>query len=263
MTDTPQSHFGQTHAGRVAVVTGGGSGIGRAIAEGLAAAGALVAVLDANGNAAEETAGRIAATGSKAMAVTCDVSLWEDVEGAAREVAAGLGPADILINNAGISPKHEGRPAPTLEMDPAEWARVLAVNLTGAFHGVRAFGPAMAARGWGSIVNQSSVSAKRHIDFLAVHYPASKAGLIGMTKQLAGELGPSNINVNALAPGRIETPLMRGVNPEVNEAVRLDTPMRRLGTPEDVAAAALYLTSEAGHFVTGQVLDVAGGWMMS
>lgn len=253
----------QTHSGRVAVVTGAGSGIGRAIAEALAASGATVAVLDANGNAAEETAGRLAGAGYRAMAVTCDVSIWDDIESAAREVEAALGPADVLINNAGISPKHDGKPASTLEMDPAEWAHVLAVNLTGAFHGVRAFAPAMTRLGWGSIVNQSSVSAKRHLDFVGVHYPASKAGLIGMTKQLAGELGPSNINVNALAPGRIETPLMRGVDPAVNEAARLDTPMRRLGTPEDVAAAALYLTSEAGHFVTGQAVDIAGGWMMS
>lgn len=253
----------QTHTGRVAVVTGAGSGIGRAIAEALAAAGATVAVLDANGNTAEESAGRIAGAGHKAMALTCDVAVWDDVEAAAREVETVLGPADILINNAGISPKHDGKPAATLEMDPAEWAHVLAVNLTGAFHGVRAFGPAMAKRGWGSIVNQSSVAAKRHIEFVGVHYPASKAGLIGLTKQLAGELGPSNINVNALAPGRIATPLMAGVDPAVNEAARMETPMRRLGSPEDVASAALYLTSEAGHFVTGQVLDVAGGWMMS
>ena len=149
------------------------------------------------------------------MALTCDVSRWDDVAVAAREVEAALGPADILVNNAGISPKHDGKPASSLEMDPAEWAQVLAVNLTGAFHGVRAFGPAMAKRGWGSIVNQSSVSAKRHIAFVGVHYPASKAGLIGMTKQLAGELGPSNVNVNALAPGRIATPLMAGVDPAV------------------------------------------------
>jgi len=258
MTETPQ-----THSGRIAVVTGAGSGIGRGIAEALAAAGATVAVLDANGNTAEETAGRIAGAGHKAMALTCDVSRWEDVAAAAKEVEAALGPADILVNNAGISPKHAGRPAPTLEMDPAEWAQVLAVNLTGAFHGVRAFGPGMAKKGWGSIVNQSSVAAKRHVAFVGLHYSATKAGLIGMTKQLAGELGPANININALAPGRIETPLMRGVNPEVNEAIRLDTPMRRIGTPEDVAGAALYLTSEAGHFVTGQVLDIAGGWMMN
>jgi len=253
----------RTHAGRVAVVTGGGSGIGRAIAEALAKAGAAVAVLDANGNAAEDTAGAIAAAGHRAMAVACDVARFEAVEAAGHEVAAALGPVDILVNNAGISPKHAGKPASVLEMDPAEWNRVVEVNLTGAFHGVRVFGPEMARRGWGSIVNQSSVAGKTHVGFVAAHYPATKAGLIGLTRHLAGELGPSGINVNALAPGRIDTPLMRGVATEVNDAIVADTPMRRLGTPADVAAAALFLTSADGHFVTGQVLDVAGGWKLA
>ena len=253
----------RTHEGRVAVVTGGGSGIGRAIAEALAAAGAAVAVLDANGNAAEDAAGAIAAAGHRAMAVACDVARFDAVESAGREIAASLGPVDILVSNAGISPKHDGRPASVLEMDPAEWQRVVDVNLTGAFHGARVFGPDMARRGWGSIVNQSSVAAKTHVDFVGVHYPATKAGLIGLTKHLAGELGPMGINVNALAPGRIDTPLMRGVATAVNDAIVADTPMRRLGTPADVAAAALFLTSDAGHFITGQVVDVAGGWKLT
>ena len=259
----PPPAIPQTHAGRTAIVTGAGSGIGRGLAEALAAAGATVAVTDIDGNRAEETAGRIAAEGHRCLALTCDVALWEDVAAAAREIEATLGPADILINNAGISPKHDGQPASVLSMNPEEWRHVLDVNLTGAFHCVRAFAPAMAERGWGSIVNQSSVAAKRYAAFVGVHYPATKAGLIGMTKHLAGELGPAGINVNALAPGRIDTPLMRGVDPAVNEAIREDTPLRRFGTPGDVAAAALYLTSDAGHFVTAQVLDVAGGWMMS
>jgi len=253
----------RSHAGRVAVVTGGGSGIGRAIARALAGAGAVVAVLDANGNSAEDTAGTIAAAGGRAMALACDVADFAAVEAAGREVAVALGPVDILVNNAGISPKHEGKPASVLAMDPAEWRRVLDVNLTGPFHGVRVFGPEMARRGWGSILNQSSVAAKTYCDFVGVHYPASKAGLIGFTKHLAGELGPSGINVNALAPGRIDTPLMRMVAPEVNAAIVEATPMRRLGTADDVASATLYLTSEAGHFVTGQVVDVAGGWMLT
>lgn len=252
-----------THAGRVAVVTGGGSGIGRAIAEALAGAGAAVAVLDANGNAAEDVAGAIAAAGHKAMAVTCDVGRFAEVESAGREVAATLGPVDILVNNAGISPKHDGRPASVLEMDPAEWQRVVDVNLTGAFHGVRVFAAGMARRGWGSIVNQSSVAGKTHVEFVGAHYPATKAGLIGLTRHLAGELGPSNVNVNALAPGRIDTPLMRGVASAVNDAIVAETPMRRLGTPADVAAAVLFLTSEAGHFVTGQTVDVSGGWKLA
>lgn len=252
-----------THTGRVAVVTGGGSGIGRAIAEALAAAGAAVAVLDANGNAAEDAAGSIAAAGHRAMAVACDVARFDAVASAGLEVAANLGPVDILVSNAGISPKHDGRPASVLEMDPAEWQRVVDVNLTGAFNGTRVFGPDMARRGWGTIVNQSSVAAKTHVDFVGVHYPATKAGLIGLTKHLAGELGPMGINVNALAPGRIDTPLMRGVASAVNDAIVADTPMRRLGTPADVAATVLFLTSEAGHFVTGQVIDVAGGWKLT
>lgn len=252
-----------THKDRIAVVTGGGSGIGRAIAEALALAGAAVALLDANGNAAEDAAGAIAAGGGRAMAVACDVARFEAVEAAGHEIAAALGPVDILVNNAGISPKHQGRPASVLDMDPDEWRRVMDVNLTGAFHGVRVFGGGMARRGWGSIVNQSSVAGKTHVGFVGAHYPATKAGLIGLTRHLAGELGPSGINVNALAPGRIDTPLMRGVDPAVNEAIVGETPMRRLGRPEDVAAAALFLTSDAGHFVTGQVVDVAGGWKLA
>ncbi len=259
----PRIAHPQTHGDRVAIVTGAGSGIGRGIAQALAAAGAAVAVTDADGNRAEEAAGQIAADGHRAMALICDVAIWSDVAAAAREIETALGPVDILINNAGISPKHDGKAASVLEMDPEEWRTVVDINLTGAFHCVRAFGPGMAARGWGSIVNQSSVAAKRYAAFVGVHYPATKAGLIGMTKHLAGELGPAGINVNALAPGRIDTPLMRGVSKAVNEAIRLDTPLRRIGTVEDVAAATLYLTSEAGHFVTGQVLDIAGGWMMS
>ncbi len=252
-----------SHTGRIAVVTGAGSGIGRAIALALAQSGAAVAVLDANGNAAEDTAGRIAASGGRSMAIACDVAVFEAVEAAGREVEAALGPVDILVNNAGISPKHQGLPASVLTMDPLEWRRVLDVNLSGAFHGVRVFGPEMARRGWGSIVNQSSVAAKTHVSFVAAHYPATKAGLIGLTKHLAGELGPSGINVNALAPGRIDTPLMRGIDPAVNAAIVGDTPMGRLGSVDDVAATALFLTSDAGHFVTGQVIDVAGGWKLT
>ncbi|NQW10563.1 MAG: SDR family oxidoreductase [Alphaproteobacteria bacterium] len=251
-----------SHRDRVVVVTGGGSGIGLGLVKAFAEAGSSVAVLDANTAAAHAAADAMTAAGHRAIAVGCDVADWSAVQAAATVVERAFGSAAILINNAGISPKHDGKGAATLEMDPDEWNRVIAVNLTGVFHGVRAFGPAMATRGWGSIVNQSSVAAKNFIPVVGAHYPATKAALMGLTTHWAGELGPNGINVNALAPGRIDTPLAQGVPPEVNAAIVKATPLGRIGSPADVAAAALFLTSDAGHFVTGQTLDVAGGWMM-
>ena len=251
-----------SHTDRVVVVTGGGSGIGLGLVKAFAEAGSMVAVLDANADSAQAAADAVIATGHQAIALACDVAEWGAVQEAADAVQRAFGPADILLNNAGISPKHDGHGALTLEMDPDEWNRVVAVNLTGVFHGVRAFGPAMAARGWGSIVNQSSIAAKNYVSVIGAHYPATKAALMGLTTHWAGEFGPRGINVNALAPGRIDTPLAQGVAPEVNAAIVTATPLGRIGTPADVAAAALFLTSDAGHFITGQTLDVAGGWMM-
>jgi 3-oxoacyl-[acyl-carrier protein] reductase len=121
----------------------------------------------------------------------------------------------------------------------------------------------MKRRRFGSIVNMSSVAGRAYLEPVACHYSATKAALIGLTRHLAGELGPYNVNANAVAPGRIDTPLMRGVAPEVNEAALRATPLGRFGTPEDVAQACLFFTSPEGHFVTGQVCDVAGGWLMT
>jgi 3-oxoacyl-[acyl-carrier protein] reductase len=148
-------------------------------------------------------------------------------------------------------------------MDPAEWRRVVDVNLTGAFHCVRATVGGMKARRFGSIVNMASVAGRAYCDLVACHYSATKAALLGLTRHLAGELGPYDVNVNALAPGRIDTPLMRGAAPGINEAALRATPLGRFGTPEDVANACLFFTSREGHFVTGQVCDVAGGWLMT
>jgi 3-oxoacyl-[acyl-carrier protein] reductase len=252
-----------SHAGRVALVTGAGRGIGRGLADAHAAAGAKVAYLDHDRGLAEEAAAAAAARGAAAVALAADVADAEAVAAAVQDAQDRLGPIDILVNNAGISPKTNGRRSDAWAMDPAEWQRVVAVNLTGAFLCARAVLPAMCERGFGRIVNVSSVAGKTYCDIVGVHYAATKAGVIGLTKHLAGEVGPFGITVNALAPGRIDTPLVRGVAPELNEAVRLATPLRRLGTPEDVAAACLFFTSDAAGFVTGQVCDVAGGWLMT
>jgi 3-oxoacyl-[acyl-carrier protein] reductase len=247
------------------LITGAGRGIGRAIADAHSAAGARVAYVDYDHALAEEAAAAARERGCEAIAVSADVADDEAVALACRRAAEALGTIDILVNNAGISPKSgtDGRCAQAWEMSPAEWRRVLDVNLTGAFNCMQAVVPSMRDIGRGRIVSLSSVAGKTYCDIVGVHYAASKAALIGFTKHLAGELGPYGITVNAVAPGRIDTPLVRGTAPETNEAARLATPLLRLGTPQDVANTCLFLTSDAAAFVTGQVCDVAGGWLLT
>jgi len=252
-----------THWGKVVLVTGAGRGIGQAIANAHGAAGAKVAYLDLDSALAEEAAGKAGLAGWTALPCSADVADYAAMASAVARVEREIGAIDILINNAGISPKRDGRRVDAWDMDPAEWRRVVEVNLTGAFNATRAVLPGMKARGSGRIVSISSVVAKSYCDIVGIHYAATKAALIGFTKHLAGELGPHGITVNALAPGRIDTPLMRGVAPEFNDAVRQATPLRRLGAPEDVAAACLFFTSDAASFVTAQVCDVSGGWLMT
>ncbi|QRG07369.1 SDR family oxidoreductase [Xanthobacter dioxanivorans] len=249
----------------VVFVTGAGRGIGRAMADAHADAGAAVAYVDHDPLLAEEAANAAALRGVKAVGLTADVADYAAVEAAARAAEAALGPVTVLVNNAGISPKSgaDGRRAEAPDMDPAEWRRVIDVNLTGAFNCVRALSPGMKAMGRGRIINISSVAGRTYCDIVGVHYAASKAALIGFTKHLAGELGPYGITVNAIAPGRIDTPMVRGTAFAANEAVRLVTPLRRLGQPEDVAQVCCFLASDAGAFVTGQVIDVAGGWLLT
>jgi len=253
-----------SHAGRRVLVTGGASGIGEAIARLFAARGASVGVADTNGEAAEATAAYIRDAGGSALPLTFDVADYDAVSAAVEDAARKMGaPFDTVVNNAGISPKHAGQASPVWEMDPAEWRRVVDVNLTGSFNTVRALSPSMveARRGW--IVSMSSVAGKTYTPIVACHYPASKSALIGFTKHLSGELGPYGIRVNAIAPGRIATPLVRGVSEEVNKEAVAMTSLGRLGEPEEVAEAALWLTSDGARFVTGQTIDVAGGYLLT
>ena len=254
-----------THRGKVVLVTGAGRGIGQAIADAHAAAGADVAYLDHDPALAEAAAAAARARGATTLAVAADVADEASVRSAVARVAEALGPVSVLVNNAGISPKSgaDGRRARLGEMSADEWRRVLDVNLTGAFLCASAVVPGMRAAGGGTILNISSVAGKTYCDIVGVHYAATKAALIGFTKHLAGELGPDGITVNAVAPGRIDTPLMRGSAPAANEAARLATPLRRLGSPQDVARTCLFLTSDDAAFVTAQVCDVAGGWLMT
>ena len=249
--------------GQVAIVTGAVGGIGSAIVECFAAQGASVGMIDFNQEAGAVHAERLERDGYKVCFVQADVSDYGSCAEAYASISAKLGVADILVNNAGISPKTNGRALNIWEMPVEEWSRVVDVNLNGVFNLTRLATPQMVERRRGRVINMSSVAGKAYCDIVASHYAATKAALIGLTRHWAAELGPYDITVNALAPGRIDTPLLRTVGNSVNEAVSKVTALRRLGTPEEVSDACLFFASQQSKFVTGQVLDVAGGWLMT
>jgi 3-oxoacyl-[acyl-carrier protein] reductase len=247
----------------VVLVTGGSGGIGEALVERYGRDGAAVGIVDLNEETGAALAKHLADAGLRVHFAHADVGDFAACEAACRAIEAALGPVDTLVNNAGISPKHAGKPMPIWQMAPDEWRRVMDVNVNSVFNFCRILAPGMVERRFGRIVSMSSVAGKAYLDIVAAHYSTTKAALIGMTRHLAGELGPYGITVNAIAPGRIDTPLVRGVAREANEKVAQETPLRRLGAPDEVASACLFLTSDEAAFVTGQVIDVAGGWLMT
>jgi 3-oxoacyl-[acyl-carrier protein] reductase len=239
---------------RTAIVTGGGSGIGRAIALRFARAAARVAIIDVAAESAVAAAGEAMALGGTSMAVACDVSQQTGVIDAFQQVEAQLGPVDILVNSAGIV----GPNAPLWEVDDDGWARTLSVNLTGTFNTCRAFVPGMRERGWGRIVNFASMAGKDGNPNLSA-YSASKAAVIGMTKSLGKELATSGVLVNAIAPAVIATPMNAITAPEVLSHLTSLIPMKRIGRPEEVAELVAFLASDRCSFSTGAVYDISGG----
>ena len=240
--------------GRTALVTGASRGIGRAIALRLAEEGCDVGVnLISSSKAAEEVAGVIRGMGRRAIVLQADVAKADEVEGMVRLATEDLGPIDILVNNAGIHQHLK-----SWEMSPEDSQRVIDVNLTGTYLLSTALGPSMAERGWGRIVNISSVVAMCGTDHEA-HYAASKAGLHGLTKSLALELSPRGVTVNAIAPGWIRTDMTADITPEEMEEALEEVPLGRMGEPGEIASVVAYLASPEAGYVTGQVIHVNGG----
>ena len=241
-------------AGRRAFITGGGGGIGGAIAAALAAEGVGVAVCDIDGAAAEAAGKRLADSGAQAIAIAADVTHKPDVERAVAETESRLGPIDILVNNAGFA-----RDRYLAKMADEEWEAVHNVVLKAAFLCSRAVLPGMIHRKFGRIVNITSMAYLGNAG--QTNYSSAKAGLVGFTSALAKEAGPFNITVNAIAPGLIATQRLkrRPDFEKLEERSLANTPLRRLGTPEDIAAATAFLVSEPASFITGQTLHVAGG----
>ena len=242
--------------GKTAVVTGGGAGIGKAIARTLAAEGARVAVCDIDNQSAEKTAEEIRSERGTAQAYKADAADSRSVAEVAEKILAEFGAVDILVNNAGITKDNL-----IIRMSDSEWNDVLNVNLKGVFNFTKAFVPGMLRRRSGKIISISSVVGIMGNAGQA-NYAASKAGVIGFTKALAKELAPRGINVNAVAPGFIKTKMTEGLTEQQRSALLERIPFSRFGEPDDVARSVLFLASELSDYVTGQVLVVDGGMVM-
>ena len=240
---------------KVAVVTGAGSGIGRGIAVRLARDEAAIGVWDLNGDAAAETAKMITDAGGKALAVTADCADQAAIKDAAAKTRAAFGPITILVNNAGIAPF-----IPYMEIPDEVWDRVIRINLKGPHLCCREVIPDMLAAGWGRIINITSSSTQSG-SVNQAHYVASKGGLLGLTKALALEFAPTGITVNMVPPGFIDTPMLRA-SPVNIDAYAASMPMKRVGRPEDIAAACAFLASEEASYMTGQTISMNGGRYM-
>jgi NAD(P)-dependent dehydrogenase (short-subunit alcohol dehydrogenase family) len=251
-----------------AVVTGGGSGLGRAISLALAAGGAAVAVVDLFPDGGNETVGLIRDKGGRATFVQADVSRWPDVDRAVGSGVAALGPLGIMVNAAGILDGYQ----PVEDMAPAVWERLIAINLTGTFYGCKRALAEMLPRQAGRIINMASVAGITGGGG-GPAYVASKHGVVGLTRQVAVGCAARGVTINAICPGPIQTglrahstrvlgadaPPMRGVGGD-DAAIRAVVPAGRRGTVEEVAAAAYYLASDAAAYVTGHTLVIDGGW---
>jgi 3-oxoacyl-[acyl-carrier protein] reductase len=241
---------------RMALVTGASRGIGKACVEALAAAGCSVVLASRSIEQLEEICVALRSAGTEAFAVQMDLTSQASIATAITKASKEYGRIDILVNNAGMT-----KDGLAVRLKPDDWELVLKTNLSGAFYAVQQVLPGMMRERWGRIVNISSVVGEMG-NAGQINYVASKAGLIGLTKSLAREVGSRKITVNAVAPGFIETDMTHGLSDELKQKMIEQTPLGRIGKPEEIAAAVRFLASEEASFITGHVLDVNGGIYM-
>jgi NAD(P)-dependent dehydrogenase (short-subunit alcohol dehydrogenase family) len=250
---------------KVAIITGAGQGIGRAIAIELAKAGAIIVIVDINPRGGEETATMIISSGGKAFFAQGDCSKGNEVKQISEAVRKRYGGINFLVNNAGISPKGpEGKRLRIQDISEEEWERVFNLNLKGVFNWCKWVLPVMIEQGFGKVVNISSIAGITggYPGPSGAHYAASKAGVICLTKTLAREAAPFKINVNTVAPGRVDTEMSDQTDREVNEATKKQIPLGRFARPEEIAKGVLYFLSDAADFITGETLIIDGGRVM-
>jgi NAD(P)-dependent dehydrogenase (short-subunit alcohol dehydrogenase family) len=246
-------------SGRIAVVIGGTSGIGRALSLGLADAGADVVPCARTRDAVDATASEIEAKGRRTLRITADVTDRPSLERARDTVVESLGKVDVLVNSAGRIKR-----TPALDLPEEEWSSILDINLTGTLRACQVFAPPMLAQGWGRIVNVASLTT--YVAFYEVAaYTASKAGVGGLTKALAVEWGQKGVNVNAIAPGVFRTPLNAELldGTERGKELKLRTPLGRFGQVEECVGATVFLASESASFINGEIIAVDGGFLAS
>jgi len=249
--------------GKVALVTGSGRGLGEGIALAMAREGMTLIINDVIEENANAVANRVKDMGQNAIVCTADISNSESVRMIVRKGMERFGRIDVLVNNAGISPKKAGGKIPFYEIDDDQWNWVLAVNLRGAFYCIREVSKEMIKVRSGNIINITSISAKTGDSGpVGAHYSASKAGLMNLTKSTARELAPFNVRVNAIAPGVIDTPMRKLSSQETNEALLRSIPLGRFASIDEISEAVLFLASSLSSYITGCTLDINGGWLM-
>jgi len=243
--------------GKIAVVTGGAQGLGKAIALGLADNGAVPVIVDINGEKAAGVRAEINRNGGDALDIAADVSDTGDLRTTVDKVLAKYGRVDVLVNNAGIV-----HTTVIEDITEEEWDRMMAVNLKSVFFASQMVLPAMKSRKWGRIINMSSSAGRMGGYANGVGYAASKAGIIGLTMSFARKVAEQGVTVNAVAPGTTETEIIKGFPEETKQKLKETIPMKRLGKPKNIADVVVFLASDESEFITGAVIDVNGGLFM-